>query len=292
MTPTNNDYVKRGFVQSPHGNIDYREAGEGPVILMIHGTPQSSGRMAKAFPYLQDEFRCVAMSTMGYGDSDRPPEPYNTTEQFAQAAIWVLDGLGIEKAVVFGTHTGAVLAGCVAADWPERITAAIFEEPFNWKSPARLAAMKSVHTGEGEREDGSHLVDMWNSVHNYSEERTSAAGPPPKRTSDDLRQSVLDQIKANQGDDPALYEGMGWLGAAPWAICHYDMWDAAARIQAPTLVFHGASSNLGRSHERFLETISDSKGIRPPAANQWSWNIDPELWSAEVKSFLHERAGL
>ena len=284
MTTTSIDYVKRGFVQSPHGNIDYREAGEGPVILMIHGTPESSGKMARAFPYLQDEFRCVAISTMGYGDSDRPPEPYDSTEQFAQAAIWALDGLGIEKAAVFGTHTGAVLAGCVAADWPDRITAAILEEPFSWNSPARLAAMKTVHTGEGERVDGSHLVDIWNSVHG-----STVTG---ERTPDELRQSVIDEIKANQGDDPPLYEGMGWHGAAPWAICHYDMWDAAARIQAPTLVIHGASSNLGRSHERFLETLARAKGIRPPAPNQFSWNLDLPMWSAEVKAFLHEEAGL
>ena len=281
---SSSEYVRRGFVHSPDGNIDYREAGEGPAILLIHGTPESSAKMSRSFPYLEDEFHCVAMSTMGYGDSDRPPEPYTSTEQFAQAAIWVLDGLGIERAAVFGTHTGAVIAACVAAEWPERVSAAILEEPFNWNTPARLQAMKSVHTGEGESADGRHLVDIWRDVH---EPREGAA-----RTADEMRQSVIDEIKANQGEQPAVYEGMGWHGAAPWAICHYDTWAAAERIQAPTLVIHGAQSNLGRSHERFLATLRHARGIRPPAPNQFSWNLDLPLWSAEVKSFLHEEAGL
>ncbi|MCY4639502.1 MAG: alpha/beta fold hydrolase [Chloroflexi bacterium] len=284
MTASSIEYVKRGFVHSPDGNIDYREAGEGPAILMIHGTPESSAKMSRSFPYLRDEFRCVAMSTMGYGDSDRPPEPYTSTEQFAQAAIWVLDGLGIEKAAVFGTHTGAVIAACVAAEWPDRVSAAILEEPFNWNTPARLQAMKSVHTGEGESADGSHLADIWRDVH--------AAREGATRTAHEMRQSVIDEIKANQGEQPAVYEGMGWHGAAPWAICHYDAWSAAERIQAPTLVIHGTQSNLGRSHERFLTTLRHARGIRPPAPNQFSWSLDLPLWSAEVKSFLHEEAGL
>ncbi len=284
MTETSIDYVRRGFVHSPHGNIDYREAGEGPAIIMIHGTPESSAKMSRSFPYLQDEFRCIAPSTMGYGDSDRPPEPYTSTEEFARAAIWVLDDLGIEKAAVFGTHTGAMIAACVAADWPDRVSAAILEEPFNWNTPARLQAMKTVHTGEGENSDGSHLAEIWQSVHTVRE--------GVARTADEMRQSVIDEIKANQGEQPAVYEGMGWHGAAPWAICHYDGWSAAERIQAPTLVIHGAQSNLGRSHERFLTTLRHARGIRPPAPNQFSWSLDLPLWSAEVKRFLHEEAGL
>ena len=156
MTAETHRYVKRGFVHSPHGNIEYRESGDGPAVLFIHGTPQSSAQMVGVFRNLQDGYRCVAMSTMGYGDSDRPPEPYTTMHEYAQAAVWVLDGLSIEKTVVMGTHTGAGIALCLAADWPERVSAAILEEPFNWSTPARLRAMASAHTPIAERGDGGH----------------------------------------------------------------------------------------------------------------------------------------
>ena len=81
--------MKRGFVHSPHGNIDYREAGRGPAILFIHGTPQSSAQMVGAFSYLQDQHRCIAMSTMGYGDSDRPPEPYTTMHEYDLPPVFI-----------------------------------------------------------------------------------------------------------------------------------------------------------------------------------------------------------
>jgi pimeloyl-ACP methyl ester carboxylesterase len=268
--------VRRGFVHSPHGNIDYREAGHGPAILFIHGTPQSSAQMVGAFSYLQDQHRCIAMSTMGYGDSDRPREPYTTMHEYAQAAVWVLDELAVERAVVVGTHTGAGIATSLAADWPERVSAAILEEPFNWSTPARLRAMKSVHTGIPERADGGHLVEVWN--------RVQEAGGRSDR--DDIRRALLDHLAVDADEGPAVYEGMGWHGAAAWAMCQFDEWEAAARIQAPTLVIHGAGSNLGRSHQRFLEVIPNAVGLRPPAPNQWSWHIDPSMWSREVQAFL------
>jgi pimeloyl-ACP methyl ester carboxylesterase len=276
MTAETHPYVKRGFVHSPHGNIEYRESGDGPPILFIHGTPQSSVQMVGAFRHLQDGHRCVAMSTMGYGDSDRPPEPYTTMHEYAQAVIWVLDELSIEKAVVMGTHTGAGVALCVAADWPERVSAAILEEPFNWSSPARLRAMASVHTPIPERADGGHLVEIWNRV------RGAGARTDP----DEIRRAMIDHLTVDAIESPAVYEGMGWHGAAAWAMCQFDAWEAAARIQAPTLVIHGASSNLGRSHDRFLEVIPNALGLRPPAPNQWSWHIDLPMWSREVGEFL------
>ncbi len=270
------DYVKRGFIHSPHGNIEYREAGDGTPVLLIHGTPQSSAQMVGALTQLRDDYRCVAMSTMGYGESDRPPQPYTTLHEYAQAAVWVLDGLSIERAVVFGSHTGAGIATCLAADWPNRTIAAILEEPFNWNTPARLRAMKPVHTGFPERADGGHLVQIWN--------RVQQAGG--RTDADEIRRAVIDHLAVDAVNSPPVYEGMGWHGAAAWAMCHFDTWEAAARVQAPTLVIHGANSELARSHERFLQVIPNAVGLRPPAPNQWSWSLDPSMWAREIKAFL------
>ncbi|MDA0256148.1 MAG: alpha/beta hydrolase [Chloroflexi bacterium] len=281
MATDTHRYVKRGFVHSPHGNIDYRESGDGPPLILLHGTPSSSAHYADAFPYLEGDFRCIAMSTMGYGDSDRPPEPYKSIHEFAQCVVWLMDGLGVERASVFASHTGAVIATEVAASWPERVDKLVVEELFNWGTPARFAVHQRLHQNP-EKPDGSHLAAGWVRAHEW----LGGGGAP--RAEAHVRQAFFDAAKAHAGDPTDVYDGMTWGGAAPWSMCHYDTWEAAPRIQAPTLVIHGANSELGRAHARLLETIPRSRGIRPPAPNQYDWRVDPELWSREIKAFLRD----
>lgn len=92
--------LKRGFVLSPHGNIEYFEVGSGDPLVMLHSTPNSCMAYRDIAPLLAGDVRAIAMSTMGYGQSDRPPAPYTTLTEFARAVTWLLDGLGLERASV------------------------------------------------------------------------------------------------------------------------------------------------------------------------------------------------
>lgn len=69
--------VTRGFVKTPHGHIEYREVGAGEPLVVLHSTPNSSAQYQELFPYLSGHYRVIAPTTLGYGDSDRPPHPYH-----------------------------------------------------------------------------------------------------------------------------------------------------------------------------------------------------------------------
>ncbi len=98
----------RGFVRSPHGDIEYRELGSGPALLLLHALPASSRQFAEQMWRVAAGRRVLAMTMMGCGASDRPPQPYTQLSEFARTVAWLLDGLGIEQADLFGTHTGAI----------------------------------------------------------------------------------------------------------------------------------------------------------------------------------------
>ena len=285
-TSTKKDYIKRGFVQTPHGNIEYRESGpaDGKPLIMLHPTPRSSSFYIGAFPLLDDEVRCIAMSTVGYGESDRPTVPYTTIEEFAQSVTWLMDGLGLDKSNVFGTHTGAVIAAGVGAHHQDRVDKLIIEECFNWNTEARRAVHLRIHD-RPEKEDGSHLSEMWLSVHQSNADGQKSEG---ENTPEAIRFGFLDVLKANIGSVPDSYGGMSWEGAGPWSMCHYDLWENAVNITAPTLVIHGTNSELGRSQEKFLATIPNATGIRIPATNRMTFAKNPEIWSKEIKAFLNK----
>ena len=268
--------LRRGFVQCPDGNIEYFEMGAGEPFLMLHATPASCMAYRDIAPLLADEFRVIAMSTMGYGQSDRPDPPYTTLAEFARAVTWLMDGLGLERTSLYGTHTGSEIAAVTAAEFPERVDKLVLEEVFNWGTPARRATHERIHRYFEPKSDGSHLVDLWNKI----------GGTRPGMDMKRATERFINNLIVNESQE--AYGNMGWEGAGPYAMCHHDMWETTPQIQSPTLVIHGTTSELGRSHEKFLRTIPRARGIRLPSEGNFNAGQAPDLWQTEVKAFLRD----
>ena len=268
--------LRRGFVQCPDGTIEYFEMGAGEPFLMLHATPASCMAYRDIAPLLADEFRVIAMSTMGYGQSDRPDPPYTTLAQFARAVTWLMDGLGLDRTSLYGTHTGSEIAAVTAATFPERVDKLVLEEVFNWGTPARRATHERIHRYFEPKADGSHLIDLWNKI----------GGARPGMDMKRATERFINNLIVNEGQE--AYGHMGWEGAGPFAMCRHDMWETTPQIQAPTLVIHGTTSELGRSHEKFLRTIPRSRGIRLPSEGNFNAGQAPDLWQTEVKAFLRD----
>lgn len=266
--------LRRGFVQCPDGNIEYFEMGAGEPFVMLHSTPASCMAYRDIAPLLSGDVRVIAMSTMGYGQSDRPDPPYTTLREFARAVTWLLDGLGIPRASLYGTHTGSEIAAVTAAEFPERVERLILEEVFNWGTPSRRAVHERIHRYYEVAPDGSHLLDLWRKV----------GGGRPGMEMHSVTERFINNLVVN--DPEEAYGQMGWEGAGPYAMTHHDMWETAPAIRAPTLVIHGTTSELGRSHEKFLATIPRSRGVRLPSRGNFHPRQAPELWAREVRAFL------
>jgi pimeloyl-ACP methyl ester carboxylesterase len=116
------DREKRGYVETPDGLIHYREQGTGPVILLLHQTPSNSEQYSASLPlFAARGFRTIAMDTPGFGMSDGPAEKPDHMRWFAGRVKQLLDGLGVDKAHIFGHHTGCTIALETAAQYPERV---------------------------------------------------------------------------------------------------------------------------------------------------------------------------
>ena len=167
MTVTTEMQVKRGFVLGHDGNIEYREAGPQlesgkPPLLLLHALPQSSRMYLPHFERLSRDRRVIAISMPACGDSDRPPTPYTSLDQFAQAAVWLLDGLSIDRVDLFATHTGAAVAIAFAANHPERIGSFVVQEVYSYSADENGAArLHRAHHYFPLQSDGGHLLEIW-----------------------------------------------------------------------------------------------------------------------------------
>jgi pimeloyl-ACP methyl ester carboxylesterase len=114
--------VKEQTIRTNGINMHLLEHGEGPLILLCHGFPETSHSWRHQLPALANAgFRAVAPDLRGYGQTDRPEEiDQYTLFHLIGDMVGLLDALGEENAVIVGNDWGATLAWHAALIRPDR----------------------------------------------------------------------------------------------------------------------------------------------------------------------------
>jgi epoxide hydrolase A/B len=121
MTTTTN--VQHREIQTNGIRMHVAEAGSGPLVVMLHGFPESWYSWRHQLTALADAgFHAVAPDQRGYGHTDRP-EHIDVYSMFHLVGdvIGLLDALGEERAVVIGHDWGAPVAWHTALFRPDRV---------------------------------------------------------------------------------------------------------------------------------------------------------------------------
>src|SRR5690625_1689552 len=109
-------------VRLPDLTMHYRDSGgEGPLLVLLHGWPQTSYCWRLAEPELAAHFRVVAPDLRGYGLSDKPAAGYDKA-RMAQDVRELVAALGYDSVRLVGHDRGARVAHRFALDHPESLT--------------------------------------------------------------------------------------------------------------------------------------------------------------------------
>lgn len=99
------------------------EAGDGPPLVLVHGSGMSASTWAPLMPYLTT-YRLIAFDLPGFGLSDAFDYGGRPLRSHAVAQLTsLLDALGLERVPIVGTSLGGMWALCLALDEPDRVTA-------------------------------------------------------------------------------------------------------------------------------------------------------------------------
>src|SRR4051812_14390433 len=103
--------------------LHYVEAGEGPLVVLLHGFPEFWWSWRHQIPALAAAgFRVVAVDMRGYAESEKPPRWQDYRMELLAADVAALIGeLGEERAHVVGHDWGAAVAWMVATLHPDRV---------------------------------------------------------------------------------------------------------------------------------------------------------------------------
>jgi pimeloyl-ACP methyl ester carboxylesterase len=212
--------MHKGYADTEVGQIHFREAGDGELVVLLHQTASSSIMYHRVLPFLAEHFHVVAVDTPGFGMSDPPPAapgPEGHLPHYARAVVGLLEAFDVERACLVGARTGASIALEVAATRPERVRKLV------------LAGTLFLQTEEDKREWEAFAV--------------------PKEWEPDgrgafLHEHVLDWVayfaRENDGEQ-FLLELTAALQAGPrywWAyrsVVAHDAYALLPRVEAPIL---------------------------------------------------------
>lgn len=117
--------IREGAVRANGISFATLEAGDGPLVLLLHGFPDNAWTWEYQLLALAREgYRAVAPFLRGYPPSDVPPEPFDT-EDLASDVRALVGALGERSADVVGHDWGALAAMNAAALYPEVFTRAV-----------------------------------------------------------------------------------------------------------------------------------------------------------------------
>ena len=112
------------FVEAP-GDYEmikwhYVEAGEGEVIVFLHGIPDSWYQWHHQMAALAKSHRCIAVDLKGYGQSEKRPGDYRH-EGVAEQMYTMFQQIGLKKFNLVTHDRGTVQADFITANHPESV---------------------------------------------------------------------------------------------------------------------------------------------------------------------------
>ncbi|MFC9492006.1 alpha/beta fold hydrolase, partial [Streptomyces hydrogenans] len=121
MQPEPSAAPRHRTVESSAGRIHLVEQGTGPLVLLVHGFPESWYSWRRQLPALAAAgYRAVAIDVRGYGRSSKPAETdaYRMLD-LVEDNVALVHALGEENAVVVGHDWGSNIAATSALLHPE-----------------------------------------------------------------------------------------------------------------------------------------------------------------------------
>ena len=193
MEPTHRTVETNGI------HMHIAEAGEGPLVVLLHGFPESWYSWRHQLRALADAgYHAVAPDQRGYGRTDRPDAPATYTQLHLVAdVVGLLAALGGERAVVVGHDWGAPVAWNTALLRPDLVRG--------------VAGLSVPYMPRGDADVLTTLEQMLgpNNYQAYFQESGVAEADLER----DVRSTVLQSLYQGSGDNPVPFDLSGATGS-------------------------------------------------------------------------------
>ncbi|MDR7167395.1 pimeloyl-ACP methyl ester carboxylesterase [Nocardia kruczakiae] len=267
-----------------HGVLRYRDSGDGPPLLMLHGSgPGVTGwrNFSGNVPTFARHYRTLVLEFPGFGVSD----DFGAAHPMMSAQLAVtafLDGLGLETVRIIGNSMGGFVATEFALAAPQRVD--------------RLVTIGGIGTNIFSPQPGEGIIRLSEFVENPTRDSLVAW----------LRSMVYDQAllteelieqRWEQATEPGVLEnsrrmyGRAALARMAEAARAADVtpgWANLRRISVPTLITWGRDDRVSPVDMSLIamRTLPHGEVHIFPNCGHWVMIEQKQAWEATVSAFL------
>ncbi|QYY30870.1 alpha/beta hydrolase [Cupriavidus pinatubonensis] len=240
-------------------------AGEGPLILFVHGIGSSATAWEKQFDRFAGQFSCIAPDLPGYGDSDDPDG--DDLLSFVNAVAAVLDN---RAAHVVGVSFGALVSLGLAKTHPHLVRSLTLAD----------ATLGRANVPQSERLDWlRQRKRLSEGLGTLSVERAKQIAGP--QASDKIVQEIAAHMRrARPQGYMAVAAAVATTDARPWLGC----------IQQPALVVCGEHDTVtGIDVSQHLSmSLPHARSLSIAGAGHAPHIEEPDRFYRQVSAFIQE----
>ena len=144
--------------------VHYRRAGTGPLLLLVHQSPRSSGEYEALMREWGAHFTCIAPDTPGFGQSEPLAKSAPDINDYADAVVQFLDALGVGQIPAYGFHSGAIILVTALKRHPARFSGIAAGGYAVWTEAERQAFGANYTPPFLPKAYGEHLIWGWNRI--------------------------------------------------------------------------------------------------------------------------------
>jgi pimeloyl-ACP methyl ester carboxylesterase len=247
------------------------DRGEGPPVVLCHGTLMDRTMFEPQVEALSDEYRVVAYDTRAR--TDRYAEAYDLYD-LADDCAALMDATGIDSCVLGGMSMGGFMALRFAERYPERLEGLVFVD-----------STAGPHETQ-EREQYGEMIEM-----------AREAGEIPEQLAEVIKPILFGNTTTQENHELVERWADRWLTYPGEAVYHEvnswlerpDFTDELDDIDVPALVIHGEEDNaLDPSRSDSLADRLDARRVIVPGAGHSSNLENPEPVNTAIREFLGE----
>lgn len=266
------------FAYLNHTMVHYRDEGQGPAVLLIHGSVQDLYDWDDWVPELTKHYRVVRLDLPAAGLTGRVGTGDYSMDNTMRTVDMLMDRLGIERFSVVGTSLGGIVAFRYASTRPERV--------------ATLILMNSAGVVPG----NERIIPP--QPRRYDESLSDTLSRGQIRTI--LRAVYIDPEKVTDARVERTFDYQRRLGRDEEATALVSAYDQGqpelvlGRITAPVLVLWGAANRAldPTVADEFAAMLTQSSVVEKtlvPGGGHWMHIEAPARTVLVAKDFLQRR---
>ena len=191
--------------------------GEAPVLIFLHGFPESHRTWRHQIAHFRDRYRCIAPDQRGYRNSSKPQDvAAYTVDKLIGDIFQLADALGIAKFTIVGHDWGGAIAWAVAyaGQASGRVERCIIAN-----APHPVVFQKLLYTSRQQREASQYMREFRNPANDALVKEHGLVGILQKAVKWDrpsaMEAEERDALMAEWQDRDAAFGMLNWYRASP-----------------------------------------------------------------------------